>query len=48
MAIHRLFLLFDTLGILLLFVLLTLSFAVAALANQGAVVRIATSQYSPL
>lgn len=41
MAIHHLFLLFDTLGILPFFVLPTLSFSVAALANQDAVVRIA-------
>lgn len=33
MAMCRLFLLFDTLGILLFFVTPTLSFAVAALAN---------------
>lgn len=48
MTIHRLFLLFDTLGILLFFfVLPTLSFAVAAPANQDAVVRTATSRCSP-
>lgn len=47
MAIHHLFLLFGTLGILPFFVLPSLSLAVAALANQDAVVRISASWYSP-